>query len=50
MIDTVPSTVKLTDPVEPIDYKVQKTMLFPSNGSLAFLATLRVEYPSFFPE
>ncbi|KAJ7876179.1 heme peroxidase [Mycena olivaceomarginata] len=46
MIDTVPSTVKLTDPVEPIDYKVQKTMLFPSNGSLAFLATLRVEYPS----
>jgi hypothetical protein len=42
MIDTVPSTVTLTDPVEVIDYKVQATMLFPSNGSLVFLATMRV--------
>ncbi|KAF9020015.1 heme peroxidase [Hymenopellis radicata] len=42
MIDTVPSNVKLTDVVEPIDYKVSDTMLFPQGGSLKFLATLRI--------
>ncbi|KAJ6469008.1 heme peroxidase [Mycena vitilis] len=42
MIDTVPSNVNLTDVVEPIDYKVSDTMLFPQGGSLAFLATLRI--------
>ncbi|KAJ7059847.1 heme peroxidase [Mycena amicta] len=42
MIDTVPSTVKLTDPIEPFDFKVWNTILFPQGGSLAFLATLRV--------
>ncbi|KAJ6451735.1 heme peroxidase [Mycena sanguinolenta] len=42
MIDTVPSTVTLTDPVGVIDYKVQAAMLFPSNGSLIFLAAMRI--------
>ncbi|KAJ7752376.1 hypothetical protein B0H16DRAFT_1459966 [Mycena metata] len=42
MIDTVPSTVTLTDPVEPFDFKVWNTLLFPQGGSLAFLATLRI--------
>ncbi|KAF7363106.1 Peroxidase [Mycena venus] len=42
MIDTVPSTVTLTDPIEPIDFKVWNTLLFPQGGSLAFLATLRI--------
>ncbi|KAF8194038.1 heme peroxidase [Mycena galopus ATCC 62051] len=45
MIDTVPSTVTLTDPVEVIVYKVQAMMLFLSNGSHVFLATMRVVYP-----
>ncbi|KAJ7059636.1 heme peroxidase [Mycena amicta] len=42
MIDTVPSTVKLTKPIEPFDFKVTQTLLFPQGGSLAFLATLRI--------
>ncbi|KAJ6449350.1 heme peroxidase [Mycena sanguinolenta] len=42
MLNTVPSTVTLTDPIEPIDYKVWNTLLFPQGGSLAFLATLRI--------
>ncbi|KAF7358180.1 Peroxidase [Mycena venus] len=42
MIDTVPSTVTLTDVIEPFDFKVWNTMLFPRGGSLAFLATLRI--------
>ncbi|KAJ7713521.1 hypothetical protein B0H14DRAFT_2280597, partial [Mycena olivaceomarginata] len=42
MIDTVPSTVTLTDVIEPFDFKVWNTMLFPQGGSLAFLATLRI--------
>ncbi|KAK7021213.1 peroxidase [Favolaschia claudopus] len=42
MIDTVPSDVTLTDVVEPINYKVQKTMLFPQNGKLTFLATIKI--------
>ncbi|KAF7342732.1 Peroxidase [Mycena sanguinolenta] len=42
MIDTVPSTVTLTDVIEPLDYKVWNTLLFPQGGSLAFLATLRI--------
>ncbi|KAJ6449373.1 heme peroxidase [Mycena sanguinolenta] len=42
MIDMVPSTVTLTDAIEPIDYKVWNTLLFPQGGSLAFLATLRI--------
>ncbi|KAJ7059903.1 heme peroxidase [Mycena amicta] len=42
MIDTVPSTVKLTKPIEPFDFKVTNTLLFPQGGSLAFLATLRI--------
>ncbi|KAK7039914.1 peroxidase [Favolaschia claudopus] len=45
MIDVVPSNVKLTDPILPIDYKVQNTFLFPQGGSLAFLATLRTLQP-----
>ncbi|KAF7326455.1 Peroxidase [Mycena venus] len=48
MINTVPSTVTLTDPVEPINYKVSGTMLHPRDGSLAFLATLRILDSSFF--
>ncbi len=44
MIDTVPSNVQLTDVVEPIDYKVSDTMLYPQDGALKFLATLRVAY------
>ncbi|KAF7363227.1 Peroxidase [Mycena venus] len=48
MINTVPSTVTLTDPVEPINYKVSGTMLYPRDGSLAFLATLRILDSSFF--
>ncbi|KAF7342734.1 Peroxidase [Mycena sanguinolenta] len=42
MINTVPSTVTLTDPIEPFDFKVWNTILFPRSGSLAFLATLRI--------
>ncbi|KAF7342836.1 Peroxidase [Mycena sanguinolenta] len=42
MINTVPSTVTLTDPIEPFDFKVWNTHLFPQGGSLAFLATLRI--------
>ncbi|KAJ7466521.1 heme peroxidase [Mycena latifolia] len=42
MIDTVPSTVTLTDPIEPFDFKVGNTLLFPQGDSLAFLATLRI--------
>ncbi|KAJ7702017.1 heme peroxidase [Mycena metata] len=42
MLDTVPSTVTLTDPIEPFDFKVWNTFLFPQGGSLAFLATLRI--------
>ncbi|KAF8211734.1 heme peroxidase [Mycena galopus ATCC 62051] len=42
MINTVPSTVTLTDTIEPIDFKVWNTMLFPQGGSLAFLASLRI--------
>ncbi|KAJ7650852.1 heme peroxidase [Roridomyces roridus] len=43
MIDTVPSDVQLTEPIEPFDYKVTlDTMLFPQGGSLAFLTTLRI--------
>ncbi|KAJ7656521.1 heme peroxidase [Mycena polygramma] len=45
MINTVPNGVTLTDVVEPIDYKVSDTMLFPQGGSLAFLATMRVIDP-----
>ncbi|KAJ6481212.1 heme peroxidase [Mycena vitilis] len=45
MINTVPNDVTLTDVVEPIDYKVSDTMLFPQGGSLAFLATMRVIDP-----
>ncbi|KAJ7650874.1 heme peroxidase [Roridomyces roridus] len=41
MIDTVPKDVQLTDPIEPFDFKVKETMLFPQGGSLAFLATMR---------
>ncbi|KAJ6472458.1 heme peroxidase [Mycena sanguinolenta] len=42
MINTVPSTVTLTDPIEPFDFKMWNTFLFPQGGSLAFLATLRI--------
>ncbi|KAJ7748379.1 heme peroxidase [Mycena metata] len=42
MLDTVPSTVTLTEPIEPLDFKVTNTLLFPQGGSLAFLATLRI--------
>ncbi|KAJ6483288.1 heme peroxidase [Mycena sanguinolenta] len=42
MINTVPSTVTLTDTIEPFDFKVQDTSLYPQNGSLVFLATLRL--------
>ncbi|KAJ6472542.1 heme peroxidase [Mycena sanguinolenta] len=42
MINTVPSTVTLTDPIEPFNFKVWNTLLFPQGGSLAFLATLRI--------
>ncbi|KAJ7303827.1 heme peroxidase [Mycena albidolilacea] len=42
MINTVPSTVTLTEPIEPLDFKVTDTFLFPQGGSLAFLATLRI--------
>ncbi|KAJ7454330.1 heme peroxidase [Mycena galericulata] len=42
MINTVPSAVTLTDTIEPIDFKVWNTLLFPQGGSLAFLATLRI--------
>ncbi|KAF7368145.1 Peroxidase [Mycena sanguinolenta] len=42
MIDTVPSSVTLTDVIEPFNYKVTKTFLFPQNGSLTFLASLRI--------
>ncbi|KAJ7631306.1 heme peroxidase [Mycena polygramma] len=45
MINTVPNGVTLTDVVEPIDYKVSDTMLFPQGGSLAFLATMRIIDP-----
>ncbi|KAF7357092.1 Peroxidase [Mycena sanguinolenta] len=42
MINTVPSTVTLTDPIEPLDFKVFNTSLYPQGGSLVFLATLRI--------
>ncbi|KAF7318837.1 Peroxidase [Mycena chlorophos] len=42
MINTVPSSVTLTDNIEPFDFKVWNTLLFPQGGSLAFLATLRI--------
>ncbi|KAJ6483325.1 heme peroxidase [Mycena sanguinolenta] len=42
MIDTVPSTVTLTDTIEPFDFKVWDTSFYPQGGSLAFLATLRI--------
>ncbi|KAF8177799.1 heme peroxidase [Mycena galopus ATCC 62051] len=42
MLNTVPSTVTLTDTIEPINFKVWNTMLFPQGGSLAFLATLKI--------
>ncbi|KAJ6483281.1 heme peroxidase [Mycena sanguinolenta] len=34
--------VTLTDTIEPFDFKVQDTSLYPQGGSLVFLATLRV--------
>ncbi|KAJ6470528.1 heme peroxidase [Mycena sanguinolenta] len=42
MINLVPSIVTLTDPIEPIDFKVFDTVLYPVGGSLPFLAKLRV--------
>ncbi|KAF7357079.1 Peroxidase [Mycena sanguinolenta] len=42
MINTVPSTVTLTDTLEPFDFKVQDTSFYPQAGSLVFLATLRI--------
>ncbi|KAF7357087.1 Peroxidase [Mycena sanguinolenta] len=42
MVNTVPSTVTLTDIIEPLDFKVQDTSLYPQGGSLVFLATLRI--------
>ncbi|KAJ6449369.1 heme peroxidase [Mycena sanguinolenta] len=42
MIDTVPSSVTLTDVIEPFEYKVTKMFLFPQGGSLTFLASLRI--------
>ncbi|KAF8168633.1 heme peroxidase [Mycena galopus ATCC 62051] len=42
MINTVSSDLKLTDTIEPIDFKVGNTLLFPQGGSLALLATLRI--------
>jgi hypothetical protein len=44
MLNTVPSTVTLTEPIEPLDFKVSNTQLFPQGGSLALLATLRVYF------
>ncbi|KAJ6495460.1 heme peroxidase [Mycena sanguinolenta] len=42
MINTVPSTVTLTDPIEPIDFKVWNTVLYPQAGSLTLLTTMRI--------
>ncbi|KAF7344374.1 Peroxidase [Mycena sanguinolenta] len=42
MINTVPSTVTLTDPIEPIDFKVWNTVLYPQDGSLTLLTTMRI--------
>ncbi|KAJ8094317.1 hypothetical protein PM082_006857 [Marasmius tenuissimus] len=44
MIDTVPKDVKLTEPILPIEYKVGKVRLFPSNdgsNTLRLRTTLR---------
>ncbi|KAJ6569122.1 hypothetical protein B0H19DRAFT_1256791 [Mycena capillaripes] len=35
-------TVTLADPIEPFDFKVWNTLLFPQGSSLAFLTTLRI--------
>ncbi|KAJ6483276.1 hypothetical protein C8R45DRAFT_931887 [Mycena sanguinolenta] len=43
MLNTVPSTVTLTDPIEPFDFKVSNTSCYSQGGSLAFFATLRVD-------
>ncbi|KAJ6483320.1 heme peroxidase [Mycena sanguinolenta] len=42
MINTVPSTVTLTDTIEPFDFKVWNTSFYPQGGSLGFLASLRI--------
>ncbi|KAJ6479014.1 heme peroxidase [Mycena sanguinolenta] len=42
MIDTVPSIVTLTDPIEPFDFKVENTSFYPVSGSLTLGATLRI--------
>ncbi|KAJ7060034.1 heme peroxidase [Mycena amicta] len=46
IIDTVPCTAKLTDPIEPFDFKYTLGVYLASRtvkgGSLAFLATLRI--------
>lgn len=42
MIDTVPKGVTLTEPVDPVESKVQKVQLFPFNGSLTLNANLRL--------
>ncbi|KAK1690665.1 WSC domain-containing protein [Colletotrichum godetiae] len=42
MIDTVPSTVQLTEPVEPVDIKPYVTLALSGNGNLAFSGWVRV--------
>ncbi|KAJ7331326.1 heme peroxidase [Mycena albidolilacea] len=42
MLNTVPKTVTLTEPIELLDFKVTNTLLFPQGGSLALLTTLRI--------
>ncbi|KAK1726180.1 WSC domain-containing protein [Colletotrichum acutatum] len=42
MIDTVPATVQLTEPVEPVDIKPYVTLALGGNGSLAFSGWVRV--------
>ncbi|OLN88549.1 WSC domain-containing protein-like protein 1 [Colletotrichum chlorophyti] len=42
MIDTVPSTVQLTDPIEPVDIKPYVGLALSGNGSIVFSGRVRV--------
>ncbi|WYZ34738.1 hypothetical protein EsH8_I_001014 [Colletotrichum jinshuiense] len=42
MIDTVPSTVQLTDPIEPVDIKPYVGLALNANGSITFSGLVRV--------
>ncbi|KAK7039180.1 hypothetical protein VNI00_010084 [Paramarasmius palmivorus] len=49
MINTVPQNVALTEVIQPIENKVGKTRLFPSNDTLTLTTSLRLLNPTFNP-